>query len=515
MPAPTDGSTLTGSASPRDTRGTIPLLLVAAFVVILNETILAMALPHLMTDLQIDAVTAQWLSTAFMLTMAVVIPITGFILQRFDTRPVFLAAMGLFSAGTLLAAFSVGFPMLLGARIIQACGTAIMMPLLMTTILNLVPMAQRGRMMGNITIVISLAPAMGPTVSGLILQWLGWRWIFLLVLPIAVGTMVLGYFRLKNVSDPQVMRIDVPSVVLSAFGFGGLVYSLSKIGERSDGGTLLLAVSLTVGVVSLLAFVLRQVTLQRSGFPLLDLRTFTRPTFTLSLGAMMVSFAALIGSAILLPIYLQNVRGLPTVTAGLILLPGGLLMGLMGPVVGRLYDRFGPRVLTIPGSLLVVGALFGFSRITQSTPIPGLLALHITMMVGLALTFTPLFTSGLNVLPKRLYSHGSALVGTLQQVAGAAGTALLVTVMALGQARALSEGAGPVLAQQSGIQGAMGIAAYIAIAGVVLVCFIGKPTDLPTDDDGPAYAPATEHAPTVEIARAVNTDDPEVVGQLR
>lgn len=510
MHAPTDGSNPTGSGPARDTRGTIPLLLVAAFVVILNETILAMALPHLMTDLRIDAVTAQWLSTAFMLTMAVVIPITGFVLQRFNTRPVFLAAMGLFSAGTLLAAVSVGFPMLLGARIVQASGTAIMMPLLMTTILNLVPMAQRGKMMGNIAIVIALAPAMGPTVSGLILQWLSWRWIFLLVLPIAVATMAFGYARLKNVSDPQVMRIDVPSVVLSAFGFGGLVYALSKIGERSDRGTILLAVSLTVGVVGLLAFVLRQLRLQRSGFPLLDLRTFTRRVFTLSLGAMMVSFAALIGSAILLPIYLQNVRGLPTVTAGLILLPGGLMMGLMGPLVGRLYDRFGPRVLTIPGSLLVVGALFGFSRIGAATPIPTLLALHVTMMVGLALTFTPLFTSGLNVLPPRLYSHGSALVGTLQQVAGGAGTALLVTVMALGQARALNQGAGPVLALQTGVQTAMGVGALIAIIGVVLVCFIGKPTDPPNP------APAPEAGPSVEIPRRpLDQHEPETVAQLR
>ncbi len=494
-------------ASPRDTKGTIPLLLLAAFVVILNETILAMALPHLMDDLRIDAVTAQWLSTAFMLTMAVVIPITGYVMQRFNTRPVFLVAMGLFSAGTLLAAVSVGFPMLLMARIVQASGTAIMLPLLMTTILNLIPMAQRGKMMGNITIVMSLAPAMGPTVSGVILQWLSWRWIFILVLPIAIGVLVIGYLRLKNVTDPQVMRIDVGSVVLSAFGFGGLVYALSKIGEGSPSGTATLVVSLVVGLAALTAFVVRQLKLQRSGFPLLDLRTFGSRTFSLSIGVLMVSFAALIGSAILLPIYLQNVRGLTTITAGMLLLPGGLIMGLMGPFVGRLFDRYGPRVLTIPGSLLVVAALFGFSRIGAETSLPMLLGLHIAMMVGLSLTFTPVFTSGLNALPRRLYPHGSALVGTLQQVAGAAGTALLVTVMAMAAGRAATEGATETLALQTGVQTALGVAALMAIGGVVLVAFIGRPPA--SDSSEPDESGASGDG------FAQPEPEPEVAGQLR
>jgi DHA2 family lincomycin resistance protein-like MFS transporter len=213
------------------------------------------------------------------------------------------------------------------------------------------------------------------------------------------------------------------------------------------------------------------------------------------------------------------VRGLDTVQAGLILLPGGLFMGLMGPFVGRLFDRFGPRVLTIPGSLLVVGVLFGFSRISAATPVPALLALHITMMIGLSLTFTPIFTSGLNSLPRRLYPHGSALVGTLQQVAGAAGTALLVTVMAMTQGRALLEGASDVLALQTGIQTAMGVAAVMAIAGVILVVFIGRDRSAGVDDRQVAAEPEIIYEiPRGSADGAGQTDhDPEaaVAGQLR
>ena len=165
-----------------------------------------------------------------MLTMAVVIPITGFLLQRFATRPIFIAAMSLFSTGTLIAALAPGFEILLLARVVQASGTAIMMPLLMTTLMTLVAPADRGRFMGRVSIVISVAPAIGPTISGLILTYLSWRYMFWLVLPIALVMLVIGIRRVENVSEPRVIPIDVFSVVLSAFGFGGLVYGLSLVG---------------------------------------------------------------------------------------------------------------------------------------------------------------------------------------------------------------------------------------------------------------------------------------------
>ncbi|MCI0156005.1 DHA2 family efflux MFS transporter permease subunit [Leifsonia shinshuensis] len=469
--------------APRDQR-VIWLLLAATFVVILNETIMSVALPKLMDDLHIDALAAQWLSTAFMLTMAVVIPMTGFLLQRFTTRQVFIAAMSLFSLGTLVAALAPGFGLLVAARVIQACGTAIMLPLLMTTLMTLVPPALRGRTMGNVSIVISVAPAIGPTISGVILNFLAWRWIFLIVLPIALVMLLIGIRFVENVTETEKSRIDVLSVILAAFGFGGLVYGLTLSGETgaaAAGSEIMLWGSLAVGVLSLAAFITRQLLLQRTDRALLDLRTFRSPIFTVAIVMMAVTTASLFGVIIVLPLYLQHVLHLDVLGTGLLLLPGGLVMGLAAPFVGRLYDRFGPRVLVVPGALLVSLVMWSLTMVTETTPVYLVLIAHITMSLGLALMFTPLFTAGLGAVPPHLYSHGSAIVGTIQQVGGAAGTALLVAVLSAQTAALAAGGATLDAATAGGIRTAFLAAAIISLFGVVGSFFISKPADAPSE----------------------------------
>ena len=229
-PASTSDSGPVSDKLPREHRNVIALMLVAAFVVILNETVMSVALPVLQKDLGIGPSVGQWLTTAFMLTMAVVIPITGYLIQRINTKPLFLISMSLFSAGTLLAMLSPGFGVLLLARVIQASGTAIMMPLLMTTVLTLVPVHRRGQMMGNISIVISVAPALGPTLSGFVLDQFGWRAIFGIVLPVALLALVLGALWVVSVSKTNSAKIDIISIPFAALGFGGLVYGLASIG---------------------------------------------------------------------------------------------------------------------------------------------------------------------------------------------------------------------------------------------------------------------------------------------
>ncbi|WP_285117494.1 MDR family MFS transporter [Leifsonia sp. fls2-241-R2A-40a] len=469
--------------APRDQR-VIWLLLAATFVVILNETIMAVAIPKLMDDLHVDALAAQWLSTAFMLTMAVVIPITGILLQRFTTRQMFIAAMSLFSLGTLSAALAPGFLVLVAARVIQASGTAIMIPLLMTTLMTLVPPAMRGRTMGNVSIVISVAPAIGPTIGGLILNFLAWRWIFLIVLPIALVMLLIGMKFVENVTETKKVRIDVLSVILSAFGFGGLVYGLTLSGESgaASASPLMLWGSLTVGVLALAAFIIRQLLLQRRDRALLDLRTFTFPIFTISIVLMAITTASMFGVIIVLPLYLQHVLHLDTLSTGLILLPGGLIMGLAAPFVGRLYDRFGPRLLVAPGSILVSLVLWSLSMVTENTPVGLIIAAHVVMSLGLAMMFTPLFTAGLGAVPPRLYSHGSAILGTVQQVGGAAGTALLIAVLTL-QSTALAAGGASVdAAQAGGIRAAFMAGAVISLFAVVGSFFMRKPADSPAGE---------------------------------
>jgi DHA2 family lincomycin resistance protein-like MFS transporter len=465
---------------PRQVKVLLGLLLVSSFVVILNETIMSVALPRLMVDLEITAATAQWLTTAFMLTMAVVIPTTGLILQRFTTRAVFVAAMSLFTAGTLLASAAPGFGVLVVGRVIQAAGTAVMLPLLMTMVLNFVPASRRGRTMGMITVVIAVAPAVGPTFSGLILSVLGWRWLFLVVLPVAALSLIAGAVLVKNVGTPRRVPFDVLSIVLSALAFGGLIYGLSSIGEATEGhAPVAPAIPIVAGVLALALFVLRQLRLQPEGRALLDLRPFRVPAFSLGVVVMLVAMGALFGTLILLPLYLQNVLGLTTLDTGLMLLPGGLVMGLIAPFIGRLFDRVGPRPLVIPGTFVITGALGAMTLLDESSPVPMVLSIHVALNIGLGLVMTPLMTSALGSLDASLYSHGSAIVNTLQQLAGAAGTALFVTIMTTGTAAGIGRGLDPVVAQASGIHSAFLWGAGLALVAAALSFLVRKPASTP------------------------------------
>ncbi len=459
------------------------LLLAAAFVAILNETTMSVAIPHLIVDLSITAIAAQWLTTAFMLTMAVVIPITGFLLQRFTTRQVFLAAMTLFSLGTLLAFLSPGFEMLVVARVVQASGTAIMMPLLMTTIMTIVPPHLRGRMMGRVSVVISLAPAIGPTVSGLLLDSVGWRWIFGLVLPIALVALAAGARWMTNLGETRAVAIDVLSVILSALGFGGIVFGLSQIGgshgadaAASSLSNSTLIASFAIGGIALAAFIWRQLRLQKRDAALLDMRVFRSLNFTLAITQMAIISMAFFGALTVLPLYLQRVADVSALQTGLILLPGALAMGLLGPIIGRVYDKYGTRVLLVPGSLIASVVLWFYATLSESTPLAVVIGAQALLSIGLALSFTPLFTASLGSLEPRMYSYGSAVLSTIQQVAGAAGIALLITVMS-SVAAGTAGGSGDVAAEAAGVRVAFLLAATVASAAVPLAFLVRKPAD--------------------------------------
>ncbi len=467
------------------------LMLAATFVVFLNETIIGVAIPRIMDDLSIEASTAQWLSTAFMLTMAVVIPTTGFLMQRLTTRSVFILAMSLFSIGTAIGAIAPGFEILLLGRVVQASGTAIMMPLLMTTVMTLVPPHERGKTMGNITIVMSVAPAIGPAIGGFIVQGLDWRFIFILVLPISLLALVLGGLRVQNVTERTSVPLDVLSIILSALAFGGLIYGLSSLGEAVSGNAPVAPwVPLTVGGLALTLFIARQLTLQRREQAFLDLRTFHSRGFSVSIILMTVMMASLFGTIFLLPIYTQKVLGLEPAASGLLLVPGSLLMGLAGPFVGRLYDRIGPRPLILPGALLVSGVLWGMTLLSETTPWGFVLVAHIFLSVGLALMFTPLFTSSMAALNPRLYSHGSATIATVQQLAGAAGTALFIALYTVGTLTATRAGSAGTEALAGGVHTAFMAGAVLSLLAVGAAFFVPKPVEF---DHAGAAAAHAEH----------------------
>ncbi|RZT64559.1 MDR family MFS transporter [Leucobacter luti] len=454
------------------------LLLVAAFVAILNETTMAIAIPALNVSLGIPPELGQWLTSAFMLTMAVVIPTTGFLLQRFTTRQIFLAAIITFILGTAICLVAPGFPALLAGRVVQAAGTGIMMPLLMTTVMNVVPPSSRGRMMGRVGLVMSLAPALGPTLSGVVLDTLGWRWLFGIILPIALIALALGAKWMTNLGETTRAPIDVLSIVLSALAFGGIVFGLSQLGGHGAGvGGVPPAVVIAAGAVFLGLFVWRQLVLQRVDDALLDLRIFKSRNYAISVIIMAVVALSMFGTFALLPLYLQNVAGLDPTAAGLVLLPGSVLMGLMGPVMGRIYDARGPKTLLVPGTMLIAIAMFVYSTVGTHTPMWFLIIVQITMSLGLAGSFTPLFSASLGSLDRSLYSHGSAALNTLQQVAGAVGTAVLISIYSGYLHAGEQAGLAAADAGAPGARAAFFTAACIALVPVVLAFFIQKPAD--------------------------------------
>lgn len=458
----------------------ITLLVAATFVVILNETIMINAIPRLMVEFDITERSAQWLSTVFMLTMAAVIPVTGWFLQRVTTRTAYASAMATFVLGTAIAAAAPTFEVLLGGRVIQAAGTAVMMPLLMTTLMTVVAPADRGRVMGNVTLAMSCAPALGPAVSGVLLELGSWRLIFIAVLPVAILVAVWGLRLLENVGETTSGSPSWISVLLAAAGFSSLVYGLSTIGA---GGWQQPTLIVGAGLVLVGAFVALQIRLQRSSSPLLDLRTLRRRTYALSLLLMSAGFMAFLGSMILLPLYLQSLRGLTEFQAGMLVMPGGLVMGLLGPQVGKVYDRVGSRPLVIPGALGMVMALGLLTQLGLQTPYPVILGLHVLLMACLAMVFTPVFTLGLGDLPPELYSHGSSLLGTLQQVAGAIGTALLIVIMDNRTASLLESGVGEAEAAIGGLHWAFGAGALIGVV-VVVTAFL-LPARVEADVEAP------------------------------
>ncbi|MCU1528462.1 MAG: family efflux transporter permease subunit [Frondihabitans sp.] len=441
----------------------IIVILVATFVVVLNETIMSIALPTLIVELDISPSTAQWLTTGFALTLAVVIPTTGFLSDRFSTRTVFIVAMSLFSIGTATAAAAPSFPVLLIGRLVQALGTGMMIPLLSTSVLLLVPQGSRGRMMGYTGIVIAAAPAIGPPLSGLILDVLSWRFMFITVLPIALVTLGIGAFTLRSIGETRSASLDVPSVILAAIGLSTFVFGLSSL--VSAGGAALDSLgALAVGLVSLTVFSIRQRRLARRGRALLNLRVFSSSTFTVATACFAMSSLVLFGSLAVLPIYLQDVLHLSTLATGLVLLPGGVTLGVLAPVVGRCYDRFGPSVLISCGAAIVSAALWlMWGLFSPTTGAALVIGLHVLLCAGLACLFTPLTTSALEHLPRRLYAHGNAVISTVQQVMAGAGTAILVGVLAASATAHESSGVPAVSATTSGVRAAVLVGALASL----------------------------------------------------
>jgi EmrB/QacA subfamily drug resistance transporter len=405
--------------------GLLSVLMIGAFIAFLNNTLLNIALPSIMADLDIEAATVQWLTTGFMLVNGVLIPATAFLIQKYSVRHLFLVAMGLFTIGTLIAGIAHIFPVLLTGRMLQASGSAIMMPLLMNVMLVSFPIEKRGAAMGVFGLILMSAPAIGPTLSGWIIEHYDWRMLFHFVTPIAIAVLIIGFFLLKDKKEKVNIKLDFISLILSSAGFGGILYGFSSAGSKGWDSPIVYG-TIIVGIISLVVFILRQFKQER---PMLNFSVFKYPMFALSSAISMVLNMAMFSGMLLLPIYVQTIRGITPMDAGLMMLPGALLMAIMSPLTGKLFDKFGGRILAVIGLTITVVTTYYFSQLELDTSYNYLVILNAVRMVGISMVMMPVSTNGLNQLPKRLYPHGTAMNNTLNQVAGAIGTALLVTIM--------------------------------------------------------------------------------------
>ncbi|MCM3739647.1 DHA2 family efflux MFS transporter permease subunit [Oceanobacillus luteolus] len=417
---------------PEDSNGKefnrIPLVIVlisGAFVAILNQTLLGTALPKIMTDLNLTENTVQWLQSVFMLVNGIMIPITAFLIGRFTTRRLFLTAMVLFSLGTLTAAVSPNFELLLAGRVLQASGAGIMMPLMQTILMLIYPIEKRGSAMGMFGLVIAFAPAIGPSLAGYIVEAGSWRWLFWMILPIAIIDIILAYFVLKNVTKLTNPKLDVLSIILSTFGFGGILYAFSMAGSAGWGSAKVI-LGFLIGTITLIWFITRQFKLKQ---PILEFRVMKYKMFTITTIIGMITFIAVIGAAIILPLYMQTMLGFSAFESGLALLAGAVIQGILNPITGRLFDRFGAKWLSITGMFILTVSTFMFAVLTPETSFVYISVVHALRMASISMVMMPVTTAGLNVLPTELISHGAAVNNTLRQVSGSIGTALPITIM--------------------------------------------------------------------------------------
>lgn len=458
---------------------TLPImvaLIIGAFFAILNETLLNIALTTLMAEFDITLSTVQWVATGFMLVMAIVIPVSPLLMGWFTTRQLFIGTMVTFLIGTVVAAFAPTFSVLLLGRMIQAIGTGLIMPIMFNVFLLIYPPHKRGKIMGIVGLVIMFAPAIGPTLSGVIVEYFGWRFLFIFVMPFTVFSILFALKYLVNITEITKPKIDWISLVYSTIGLGATIYGFSHAGESADGFmTPSVFIPIIIGLIGILLFVLRQFKLDE---PLMDLRVFKFPMFAHAVVLFVIIIMMMFASELILPVFMQGPMGLTAAAAGLLLLPGSFLNGAMSPFMGALFDKVGPKVMMIPATIVLAVTMFMFSNLTADTPQWVIIAGFMLIMLSVSATMMPAETNGLNQLPKHLYPHGTAVVSTLQPLAGAIGVSVFIGLLNSRQQSYLEGAANPeseaamTAAMVSGVEFVYFLIFIIALIAVVMSLFV-------------------------------------------
>lgn len=455
----------------------ISIIVVSAIVVILNQTLLLTAIPEIMNDLNIEFAQAQWLNTAFFLVNGIMIPVSAFFINKFTTRSLFLVAMGIFMAGTLIAALSSDYFVLLAGRIIQAISAGIMMPLTQVILLNLFPVSKRGRAMGLFGMVIGVAPAVGPVLGGFVVQSFEWSMLFWIVLPIAAANFIFAAFTMRNVTTQTNPKFDLLSLVLSILGFGSLLYGFSAAGTMGWSDPFVIG-SLIFGAILVSVFVRRQLNLEQ---PILQLRVMKSRAFTLSSVIAIVFFTSIISGNNILPVFMQEMLDYTPLESGLAILPGAFIMGLIMPIAGYIFDRYGIKYLTILGSgmLLITSVMMAF--LDENSSFWAITIIYTLRLVSVGFAMMPLTTYAMNSISNRLIPDGTALNNTMRQIGASLFTAIMVTIMTL--IPASIDGASPSIESQVlGVNATFLFSGFLALLALIMAFFLKELKDIPEED---------------------------------
>ena len=457
----------------------VSVMLISAFVAILNQTLLNTALPHIMRELKINENTSQWLITGFMLVNGVMIILTAYLMNKVKTRPLYLAAMGTFLLGSIIAALAPNFGVLMTARVIQAMGAGLLMPLMQFTLFTLFSREHRGFAMGLAGLVIQFAPAIGPTFTGLIIDNASWRVPFIVIVGIALIAFIFGFISISSYNTTKDTKLDKRSVVYSTVGFGIMLYTFSSAGNLGFFNSIVIG-ALIISLFIISIFVRRQITILN---PLLNLKVFNNKIFCFCTITSMIIMLSMVGPALLIPLYVQNALGLSALLSGLVIMPGAIINGIMSVFTGKFYDKYGPRPLIFTGFTLLMICTLLLCFLKIDTSYSYLIVIYAIRMFAVSLLMMPINTTGINSLSNENISHGTAIMNFGRVMAGSLGTALMVTFMSIG-AKWISPASSThtskeVLQRQSvaaGVDVSFAMVTVFVIIAFILALFIKEPS---------------------------------------
>ncbi|MEB6612736.1 DHA2 family efflux MFS transporter permease subunit [Staphylococcus pasteuri] len=450
------------------------VLMIGGFMGMFSETALNMALTNVMSDYHVSAVLAQWLTTGYLLTMACMVPVSVYLTKWFSTKKLIISGIILSLIGVVIAAIAPAFSFLLLGRIVQALGTGIILPLMVKVLMLIFPIEKRGVVMGIMGLVMTAGPALGPTIAGIIISSLSWHYIFWISAVLYVVILIIAINKVENVSEITKPKIDILSIILSTIGFSGIIFGLNMMAEQPFMNIVVWG-PLLIGILALIVFVRRQFTLKS---PMLNLRVFKYGMF--NLGALMVFLVILciLGSGIILPIYIKGSLMFSAIMAGLILLPGNIMNLILSPIIGQLFDKFGAKIFGIFGFVILFISMLIFAfTISAHTPVWVIICNFMLMFIGITMIMMPAQTNALNQLPKELYPDGSATITTLIQVAGSAGTTIAITIytIAMKHFSETHEKISETILIAHGAEKAFWYLVVLAFIGLICSLFVKKP----------------------------------------